>query len=158
MSTILEALKRSERERKLKKLPTLSSMRPPEEQSDMRWLQTGALVLVTAVLAGFIVLWLGGTSGGPVDRPSSVRSETAGLAQQAQPDQVPVPVENEQPSVPRMDVGVISYAAEAERSFAILDGEMVRVGEVLENGLKIEEIHSDRVVASYQGEPIELKP
>ena len=58
MSTILDALKKSERERKLKKVPHLSSMRPPEEKADLQWLKSGSLVVCSALLAGVLVMWL----------------------------------------------------------------------------------------------------
>ena len=55
-------------------------------------------------------------------------------------------------------MGVISFAGDSERSFAILDGEMVRAGELLDNGLLIEEIKADAVVATFDGKMVELKP
>ena len=57
-----------------------------------------------------------------------------------------------------MAVGVISFARITERSFTILDGEMVRAGELLDNGLLIEEIKADMVIATFDGKMVELKP
>ena len=59
MSTILDALKKSEQERKLNKLPTLSDMPAPEEPR--RWPQLviiGLLLLVVALLAWLSLGWL----------------------------------------------------------------------------------------------------
>jgi hypothetical protein len=162
MSTILDALKKSERERKLKKVPHLSSMRPPEEKADLQWLKSAALVVCSALLAGIVVMWL--QTEEPVE--PSIPLVNNGAAQRSTQLAEANNFESEaeyaeadaQRAVPRVSVGVISFAGDSERSFAILDGEMVRAGELLDNGMLIEEIKADVVVATFDGKMVELKP
>ncbi|NNC98594.1 MAG: hypothetical protein HKN85_00270, partial [Gammaproteobacteria bacterium] len=55
MSTILDALRKSEQERKLNKLPTLSDLPTPQEQS--RWPQILIIALLMLVL--LVLTWFG---------------------------------------------------------------------------------------------------
>lgn len=162
MSTILDALKKSERERKLKKVPHLSSMRPPEEKADLQWLKSGSLVVCSSLLAGLVVMWFQ-TDQKFESSPSPVSDSTAETRTQlAEANNFDSEEEyakaDAQRAVPRVAVGVISFAGNSERSFAILDGKMVRAGELLDNGLLIEEIKADMVVATFDGKMVELKP
>jgi hypothetical protein len=162
MSTILDALKKSERERKLKNVPHLSSMRPPEERADLQWLKSGSLVVCSALLAGLVVMWfqteeqIESTALPPREDTEQTRTQ---LAEANNFDSEEEYAEADaQRAIPRVAVGVISFAGDSERSFAILDGEMVRAGELLDNGLLIEEIKADMVVATFDGKTVELKP
>ena len=162
MSTILDALKKSERERKLKKVPHLSSMRPPEEKADLQWLKSGSLVVCSALLAGVLVMWLQTEENIEPSVQPSIDNVSQTRTQLAEANNFNSEEEyaeaDAQRSVPKVAVGVISFAGDSERSFSILDGEMVRAGELLDNGLLIEEIKADAVVATFDGKMVELKP
>ena len=56
MSTILDALKKSEQERKLNKLPTLSDMPTPQEKKSWPRIVLLVLILVLATVALLVVL------------------------------------------------------------------------------------------------------
>ena len=162
MSTILDALKKSERERKLKKVPHLSSMRPPEEKADLQWLKSGSLVVCSALLAGLVVMWfqteekIESNAQLPIEDAAPTRTQLAEANNFNSEEEYAEA--DAQRAVPRVAVGVISFAGDSERSFAILDGEMVRAGELLDNGMLIEEIKADVVIATFDGKMVELKP
>ncbi|MFT5609178.1 MAG: hypothetical protein ACI9PZ_002997, partial [Parvicella sp.] len=60
MSTILDALRKSEQERKLTKLPTLSDMPAPQEQARWpHWLILGLIVLSVGLLVLVFGIWQG---------------------------------------------------------------------------------------------------
>jgi len=108
MSTILDALKKSEQERKLNKLPTLTDIQAPQEPA--RW--PLVLAMVFAVL------------------------------------------EDDEAIV----VNVVSYSQEAALRFAMVNGKMVREGDFIATGLKLEKINSDSVVLNLRGKQITRTP
>lgn len=157
MSTILEALRRSEQERKLNDIPTLSNMRAPQEAS--RWPAIGLMIMGLLLLALVAFLASNWFSGRGLLGPGS--------SDQTMPD-VPVAVTNETVGVPDVAkpseeskdivVNVVSYSDQAEQRFAMINGKLFREGEFVRGGLKVEKILPDEVVLVSRGRRIVRKP
>jgi len=155
MSTILEALKKSEQERKLNNLPTLSNMTAPKETS--RWPIFGfvGLAILLLILLGFIGFnWFAGKGvfgGGALKEDSSAK---------------PVAVTNETVATEKpgtedsseIVVNVVSFSEQSDQSFAMVNGKLVREGEFVRAGLKVEKISSDKVVLNLRGRRIVRSP
>ena len=149
MSTILDALKKSEQERKLSDIPTLSEMPAPYEPS--RWpmiLGTLVTLLLLAVLSFFLYRWMIAT---PAHEKTKVNEA--------------VPVTNEsiaEAKVNNVDsdivVNVVSFSAEVDQRFAMINGKLYREGDFVEAGLRVEEILEDSVVLNRRGRRITRKP
>lgn len=149
MSTILEALKKSEQERKLNKVPTLSDIPAPQEQS--RW--PIILLAVLLVLALLAIIWL-------LVKPGASFDESQAAQAIVTPDPNPSVGEesiNEQ-SPTTISVDIISYSQDAQQRFAIIEGKMYREGEFVKTGLKIQTIEQDSVVFNNRGEILSLQP
>ncbi|MEM7357497.1 MAG: general secretion pathway protein GspB [Pseudomonadota bacterium] len=150
MSTILDALKKSEQERKLNKLPTLSDMPAPEEPR--RWPQMviiALLLLVVALLAWLSLGWLEDRSTtNPADQHNIVvDNDSVGapnpLAQQGSGDII---------------VNVVSYSEQPEQRFVMINGKLYREGEFVRAGLMIERITPESVVMIDRGRRVERQP
>ncbi|MFT4635041.1 MAG: hypothetical protein ACI9OI_000830 [Chitinophagales bacterium] len=156
MSTILDALRKSEQERKLDKLPTLTDMVAPQEPS--RWPVYIGLVLVlvaTALVVLAYIIWSAKPDTVTVLTSPAVAANTGaqGLVQ--------APVANADDadlSKDPMLVNVVSYSSDPALRFAMVNGKLVREGEFIEPGLKIEEIRADVVVFNSRGAKITRKP
>ena len=145
MSTILDALKKSEQERKLGDIPTLSSLPTPEEPS--RWpliIATSFIVLLLVGLAVFMYRW----SLAPEPVTSAV-----------------VPVTNEsiadasnKNANDDMVVNVVSFSEEADQRFVMINGKLFREGEFVQAGIRVEEIKENSVVLNKRGRRIVRKP
>lgn len=157
MSTILEALKKSEQERKLNKVPTLSNMATPQETS--RWPLVGAIVaviLLLALIAFLVVNWFSG-KGVPLQGSENGETQTAPLA--VTNDSVgasdATAAANQSDEVV---VNVVSYSEQAEQRFVMINGKLFREGEFVRGGLKVEAIKQDEVVLNSRGRRIVRKP
>lgn len=148
MSTILDALKKSEQERKLTDIPTLSEMPAPYEPS--RWpliLGTAVVVLLLIGLSYFLYRWL--------SVPASEKTEITDV----------LPVTNETIAEAKVNngdndivVNVVSFSAEAEQRFVMINGKLYREGEFVQPGLRVEEIQENSVVLNRRGRRIIRKP
>ncbi len=139
MSTILEALKKSERERKLSDIPTLSDMQPLEEPSPFKWIGLTLLSLaIVSVLAAVIVL--------------TFMPRDTGL--QGLPGEIASPAD----SVAQATLSVLSYSEKPSQRFAIINEKLVREGDFLSTGIKVEEIKPDRVILNVRGDRMSLQP
>ncbi len=149
MSTILDALKKSEQERKLSDIPTLSDMPAPYEPS--RWpliLGTVVVILLIIGLSFFLYRWL--------SAPNALEStESVDV----------LPVTNEtiaEANVKNTDsdivVNVVSFSAEADQRFVMINGKLYREGEFVQAGLRVEEILENSVVLIRRGRRIIRKP
>lgn len=149
MSTILDALKKSEQERKLNKLPTLSDLPVPEERS--RW---PALIIITLLLSLLmLVAWLG--FKWLPDRLAAVDE----MSNKAVVDKH----SNEKDSGATSNsaeivVNVVSYSERAEQRFVMINGKLYRQGEFIRAGLMVESIKPDSVVLIQRGRRIERRP
>lgn len=153
MSTILEALKKSEQERKLNRLPTLSDMPTPQEPS--RWpLILGVLLCIVALIILFVaVFWLGkGSVQPPVAASAGTPIPVSELNQAVSKAATTEPIDDD------VVVNVISFSEDLYQRFAMVNGKMVREGEFVRAGLQVEKIHADSVVLNLRGKQITRKP
>ena len=140
MSTILEALKRSERERKLNDVPKLADMPAIVEPSPFKWvLLTVSAVLAVALITALLVFAFNSQSTTQVPFTGS----TSDLSVRA--DALP-------------DLSVISYSENPSQRFAMINNKLLREGDFLAAGIKVEHILSDQVVIILNGDRIVLKP
>ena len=156
MSTILDALKKSEQERKLNKLPTLTDMQAPQEPS--RWpkfIAIGLSILVLCIVTASTVYWwqYRNDSTAPHhdsrNNPVNESAEPEGETDQAQKSEI---MANE------VVVNAVSFSELPERRFAMVNGKMVREGEFVEAGLMVEKIEMDSVVLNLRGKQFSRKP
>lgn len=150
MSTILEALKKSEKERKLNNLPTLSDMPPPQERT--RWpvaLLSILAVLVIGLLLVLAIRWWQPNQAQPAVRVVSNETIAATGAEPANEGRV----EGE-----KIVVNVVSYSDDPAQRFAMINGKMVRENEFVRAGLKVEKIDPSSVLLNQRGERIRRTP
>lgn len=147
MSTILDALKKSEQERKRNTIPTLSDMPAPQERSKWPyWLAFFLLSLLTILLVWFFVLY----QEEKVATPEVVVNDDSGLASN---NTIAASHYSDEVSV-----SVISFAQEANARFAIINDKLFHEGEFIKAGIKVESILQDSVVLLERGERITLSP
>ncbi len=153
MSTILEALKKSEQERKLNKLPTLSDMPPPQERA--RW--PIALLSVLCLLMAALLVMLAIRWWQPSQSENQVRlisNETIGLAGESTASlEGAGDTQNDE-----IVVNVVSYSEQPAQRFAMINGKMVRENEFVRAGLRVEKIEPNGVVLNMRGERIRRTP
>lgn len=116
MSTILEALKKSEQERKLNDVPRLSDMPVPEESKRWPLYVIAILSLVLALTIGVLISrWLLVPSGpgGGVSATQSTSQVDAGNKSAVE-------------QVNDLNVNVVSYSDNASQRFVMLNGKMYR--------------------------------
>ena len=165
MSTILEALKKSEEERQVTKVPTLADMPAPHEAQ--RWPHVLlfiilGLLLVLIGLAVKLVLFPTDKQG-VVESLSVAESVSAPAVNQqggvdGQDAQVDAPVV--QPAINNnvIEVNVVSYSEQPEKRFVMIGGKLFRENEFVRAGLKVEEIRQNEVVLNQRGEQIIRRP
>lgn len=180
MSTILDALKKSERERKLDKVPTLGTMRPPEET---RRVGIGVLLssLLICVMVGLIAWLYLSPSPEPLPAVKQAADNQPKAVVVSEPDiSVPavvrpepdMPAYTEPPGIveyrslprsvidqwPELTVNVISWSGESDRNFVMMESGIYRVGDVVANDLVLEEIEPDAAILDYLGQKIRIRP
>jgi len=153
MSTILEALKKSEQERKLNDVPTLSDMPVPQESARWPFYAIGLLSLLLALLAGVLVSpWFDKAS--PDQPATSIISPVSGVentsVQSSQAEGVS--------ALDEITVNVVSYSAVPEQRFVMLNSKMYRENDFVRAGLKVEEIKPNAVVLNVRGELLTRTP
>ena len=148
MSTILEALKKSEQERKQKSVPKLTDRAPPQESSSWPWILI-PVVLVCISIALFYVF---------TQLPTSDNNEVKTNSQSSAANNDAVSSDADTTEKIDATVEVITWSAEVDKRFTIIDGKMMRVGDYLSAGIIIEEINEDSVVFNHRGVRKELKP
>lgn len=158
MSTILEALKKSEQERKLNKLPTLSDMPAPQEQARWpHWVILGLIVLSVALLVIVFSLWQGSGLTGSPQNAQSQGSLSQGNAIVVDNDSVG---EGATSAIVNDDiiVNVVSFSEQANQRFVMINGKMFRENDFIKTGLKVVEIKPDSVILNQRGKRMELQP
>lgn len=148
MSTILEALKKSEKERKLNAVPTLSDMPVPQESSRWPLIVIAILSLVLALMIGLLLgPWFSAPqadSMAPVDSQNELQGKE--------------PVDTNVLPPSDIIVNVVSYSENPKQRFVILDGKMFRENDFVRTGLRVEEIKPSAVVLNLRGESITRTP
>jgi len=185
VSYILDALKKSEKERSLGNVPTLGSAGQYQNYKvSVRWVVL-LLILLLAVLlivAGSL-LW---NSRLQTDAHTAVQEKSKPVAKnvtaEAQAPRAaartetavvehkevssnkgePVPVLELDPAVrgrlPDLSVNVLSYSDNNSRRFVMIDQNIFKEGEEVKKGVVIEEIRKSDVVFSFEGVQFTLKP
>lgn len=146
MSTILDALKKSETERKLNSIPTLADMPTPEEHNNFRstWLLVLVALLLGVLLATFANFVLRSqTTTKPM--PQQVVLDNERIAPESTADE-------------EITVNVVSWAEQPDQRFAIIDGKLVRENDFVRPGLKLEKIQVDSVILIERGRRVERRP
>ena len=149
MSTILDALKKSEQERKLNKVPTLTDAPTPQEVS--RWPQLIIIILLIVfllVFIWFVKMWFSGAS-----IKSAARSPALVIG-----NNTAVTASDEESESEEIVVNVISFSQTQGQSFAMINGKLLRENEFVRAGLKVEKIKSKSVILNQRGRRIEKSP
>ena len=145
MSTILDALKKSEQERKLGDIPTLTDMPVPEERRSSSWVWLLGLVVVALLLLITVLLM-----------------QDRGVALTANEDPNSVVITNETLAAEQADQGlkvnVVSWSENPAQRFVVIDGQLARENEFVRPGLKVELIKKESVVLIDRGSRIEVSP
>ena len=155
MSTILDALKKSEQERKLNKVPTLNDMTAPQEQS--QWPQRIIIILLLLVLL-LIFMFVKGSilDNQLLDGSTSLQSNNIVLDNEslsANTSELSTTTASNE-----IIVNVVSYAVAPETRFVMINGKMYREGDFIRAGLKVERIKPDSVIINQRGRRLEKKP
>jgi len=154
MSTILEALKKSEQERRLNNVPTLSDMPAPHEPS--RWpmiiLSVGLLVLLVFMFFVVKKVWFD-------SQENAVASPTqsAPLANYDSESTAVVPPDDAE-GREALIVNVVSYSQDPAKRFAMINSTFFREGEFVDAGVKVEEVRQNEVVLNVRGEKVIRRP
>lgn len=147
MSTILEALKKSEQERRLNEVPTLSDMPVPQETSKWPVILLASLVLLLSVALLVLALrWWG---------PST---QSAATTLEISNESLSIESPNQAQNADKVIVNVVSYSETAGQSFTMINGQLYREGEFIRAGLKVDEIEVDRVILNLRGRRIIRTP
>lgn len=138
MSTILDALKRSERERNQSEVPTLTDMPVLDEPTPLKWIAVTLLaVLVIALVTAMLVY--------AFNQQAATQSPIATNADGGIADELPI-------------VSVISFSSNAEQRFAMINNKLLREGDYVSAGIRVERIQQDHVLIDRRGQSIALKP
>jgi len=153
MSTILDALKKSEQERKLSNIPTLADMPTPQEPSRWQPVLLWAIFFLLVVLIGFVIKLAIFPSSGE-HQAGLDGNKVAVIDEQAEVvNSVGAPESSND-----IVVSVVSYSDVPSKRFIMLNGKLVREGEFVRAGLKVEEIRQNEVVLNLRGEKITRRP
>lgn len=161
MSTILDALKKSEQERKANHVPTLSDMPVPQEKSRWPFYLIAVLVILLALAAGLLLgPWFASSKSKnyslssepvlPLSVPSSP-SDTASVNEQNKSATKLATVDD-------VVINVISYSDSPAQRFVMLNGKMYRENDFVKTGLKVEAIKPSAVVLNLRGELVTRSP
>jgi len=150
MSTILEALKKSEKERKLNNLPTLSDMPPPQERSSISVLLLATICVLLLLIIAVLGLQWWTSQNRTADEAVTPRVERVEPVTVAQPE--------EMQDTNDMVVNVVSYSDDSAQSFAMIDGKMVRENDFVRAGLQVEKIEQNAVILNMRGKRIRRTP
>ena len=166
MSYILEALRKSERERSLGKVPTLqATTQSAARRTPVWWLLP--LVLLAAAAAWWF--WQDRMAASD-DRAaihrilpsesSSQHRQTEGVVEAAPREQANVSggsSATNQP-LPKITLNVISWSEDPARRFAMINQKIVREGEALSDSINIRLIRPDQVIVLANGRELILNP
>ncbi len=152
MSTILEALRKSEQERKRNDVPKLTDVPPPQETTRWALYVIAVLSLVLALVLGVLLSqWLGKSE---TTTPAASTLESVTETEVASPELTADPVV----ALKDVQINVISYSEKSEQRFVMIDGKMYRENDFVRAGLKVQEIKANVVVLNYRGELINRTP
>lgn len=164
MSTILDALKKSEQERKKNHIPTLSDMPVPEESARWPLYVIAILSLLLACLLGVVIANWYGPNRADEQRLAEQAIESQKVAPQTLPNNPVMTTPNDtrvdasDADVANIILNVVSYSEEPNQRFVMLDGKMYRENDFVRAGLKVEQIKPNAVVLNWRGELMTRTP
>ena len=187
MSFILEALKKSEKQRTLGRVPTLDDVYHTPRQSrpgPPMWRLVVIVLMVAGVVAGLWLWSLNGsgvpTSVAPVADIDDIRSPTESSSvpqtMTSNPQTVQTSAESqdaaarlaavefyslppqEQQRLRQYQVDVISYSERSERRFAMINQRITREGDALSDQVQLLKIGPDKVMVSSGAYRVWLRP
>ncbi len=145
MSTILEALQKSERERKLSDVPVLTDMPTPVEAP--RWpLYLGVFIVLLLAALVFVLL---------VEKQNS--NAISAAVEQTVINNETIAEQKKAEESTDLVVNVVSYSDDIDQRFAMVNGKMFRQGEFVRAGLKLVEITKDSVIFNNRGKRLVKK-
>lgn len=165
MSSILDALEKSERERNHDAVPQYHNMQPPEEKS-RRWLW---LLLAIALVLLLLAVFFAARYWTPLSQQNGIANPASNAASTKQSNTgAPTVVENtpgvvydysnlpqtEQDALPQLRINVVSVSADPKRSFVMLGEKLYREGDTVAQGTRLVTIQKDHVVMSHNGKLI----
>jgi len=182
VSYILDALKKSEKERSLGNVPTLGSNDQQQERHvPLRWFLLTVVCLVVALLvtAGW-VFWSSGAVVGPVgsstvapasgpaaapeiDQPvDAVFAPESATGPAAQDPAAPVPIGEVESSIrsriPEIRINVLSYSENSSKRFVMIGQDIFKEGEEVSRGVTVEEIRNSDVIFRFEDLRFVLEP
>ena len=169
MSYILEALRKSERERALGQVPSLDTVhdqaRPPRS---LPWAVIAiALVLLLAVVVFWLLRDTGPTASGIVEAPPPPTTTEAQLQPPALPPAPPavdnrIAAETLPPALreqlPPLDVNVVSYSDNPAKRFIMINQRILREDERLGADITVREIMPDSARLEFRGHEFLVRP
>ena len=146
MSTILDALRKSEQERREHVVPTLEDYPVPEERTGFNYLLLALIVLLLTIAILLYMLFRNDEISLGSEQPvldESLRSHTTldGSNSGDVKD-----LEDE------LAISVLSYSDEPARRFVIVDGTTLREGDFLKPGVKLVRISAEAVSFNVRGQ------
>ena len=161
MSSILDALEKSERERNQESVPQYQDMQPPEEKGfKWKWLWVILTVTCFVLLVLAVVRWwpsIGSffnssqhsqKNGVKTDVEIS-KNNTDTITARADAGDVLEYVqlsELEKTGIPDSRINVVSVSADRERSFVMLGERMYREGDAISEHVTLESIKKDHII------------
>jgi len=155
MSTILDALKKSEQERKQNEVPKLTDMPPPQESARWPLFVIAILSLLLALVLGVLISrWFTpvATSVGDASSSETIQASSSSSPSMGEPGTA------ENQGALEIVVNVVSYSTDPSQRFVILDGKLYRENDFVRAGLKVEEIKANMVVLNSRGQLITKSP
>jgi len=184
MSYILDALKKSEKERSLENVPTLRPVANNQEKRvPLRWFLITVVVLVVGLL--LLTSWIIWFSQPSQRHTVDIQQQTQGTETQptaVQPVSVPGSRDTAGPvaadtetllnspvlfseldpavraRIPTLTVNVLSYAEDSSKRFVMIDQSIFKQGEIVKGGVVVDEIRNSDVIFKLDDVRFILKP
>ena len=156
MSTILDALKKSEQERKQNEVPKLTDMPPPQESARWPLFVIAILSLLLALVLGVLISrWI---SPMPTSVEGASSTDVSRSLSSSTQQGIGEAVTTENQDALEIVVNVVSFSSDPSQRFVILDGKLYRENDFVRAGLKVEEIKANMVVLNSRGQLITKSP
>ncbi len=159
MSTILDALRKSEQERKRTDVPTLSDMPTPQESARWPLYAIAILSLVLALVLGVLLSqWLSAPRSKEPSSSGVLSAQERPLPDSGQPTNQSLDTTSNVSAADDLVVNVVSYSDSPEQRFVVLNGKMHRENDFVQAGMKVHEIKPSAVVLNIRGELVTRTP
>ena len=179
MSYILDALKKSERERTLGAVPSLSSSRVGRNKVIPKgWLLAFLLAALALVVVFVVMMWLPVSEIEPISGAGELKKnqtdssvETTqipnGGNESVQPglqrqQSAPLSAKDAGPAiqdkVSKLAINALSYSDDRSKRFVMINQDILREGDELDNGASIAEIRKSAVVLQFDDIQIIMQP